>query len=74
MKIPAAQFKAKCLKLMDRVKQRRQEITITKRGKPIARLVPASREKRPALGSLANTVTIIGDITTPISEKWEVDV
>ena len=74
MKVPAAQFKAKCLKLMDRVKQRRQEITITKRGNPTARFVPASREKRPALGSLANTVTIIGDITTPISEKWEVDV
>lgn len=73
MKVPAAQFKAKCLKLMDRVKQHREEVTITKRGKPIARLVPVSREKPPVLGSLANTVTVIGDITAPIAEKWKAD-
>ena len=73
MKVPAAQFKAKCLKLMDRVKQRREEVTITKRGQPVARLVPASRKKRPVLGSLAGTVTIIGDLTAPIPEKWEAD-
>lgn len=74
MKVPATRFKAECLKLMDRVKQRREEVTITKRGKPVARLVPASGKKPPVLGSLANTVTVIGDITTPIPEKWEADV
>ena len=38
--IPAGGFKARCLKLMDRVRATRRPIVITKRGKPVARLVP----------------------------------
>ncbi len=41
-KIPAGEFKAKCLKLMDEVQQTGQEVIITKRGKPVARLVPVA--------------------------------
>ena len=40
MDIPAAQFKAECLKLMDHVEKTRQPITITKHGRPVAQLVP----------------------------------
>jgi len=38
--IPAGEFKAKCLKLLDEVQKQRRQIVITKRGKPVARLVP----------------------------------
>jgi prevent-host-death family protein len=38
--ISAAAFKAHCLKLMDQVNAQRAEVVITKRGKPVARLVP----------------------------------
>ena len=38
--IPATEFKAKCLALMDRVAERQESYVITKRGKPVARLVP----------------------------------
>ena len=40
MKISGGQFKAQCLKLMDEVKTCHEEVVITKRGKPVARLVP----------------------------------
>jgi prevent-host-death family protein len=44
MKIPAAEFKAKCLSLIDRVRERGEPLTITKRGRVVARLVPAGDE------------------------------
>jgi prevent-host-death family protein len=40
-KIAAGQFKATCLKLMDRVAATGEPIEVTKRGKPLVRLVPA---------------------------------
>lgn len=42
--IPAGEFKAKCLKLMDEVNETGVPIVITKRGRPVSRLVPASRQ------------------------------
>ena len=49
MNIPAGIFKAKCLRLMDEVQKYRKEITITKFGKPVAKLVPI-KEKMPSSG------------------------
>ena len=46
VKIPAGEFKAKCLKLMDEVQQLHHAIVITKYGKPVAMLVPALPEKK----------------------------
>ena len=49
-RLPAAEFKAKCLALIDRVRDRGEAITITKRGRVVARLVPAGDEdERPWL-------------------------
>ena len=43
--IAAGEFKAKCLQLMDEVQEEGIELVITKRGKPVAKLVPADAEK-----------------------------
>jgi prevent-host-death family protein len=43
--IPAGAFKQGCLRILDEVAETRQEILITKRGKPVARLVPVKRER-----------------------------
>ena len=49
--LPAAEFKAKCLALIDQVREKGEPITITKRGRVVARLVPAGDEdERPWLG------------------------
>ena len=45
MVISAGKFKARCLKLMDQVNETHETITITKRGRPVAKLVPHSEEK-----------------------------
>ncbi len=73
MKISAGQFKAQCLKLMDEVKTRHEEVVITKRGKPVARLVPYEETPVPIHGFMKNTVMIIGDVVSPTGEKWDVE-
>jgi prevent-host-death family protein len=74
MEIKAAEFKAKCLELMDRVAEGHEEIVITKRGKPIAKLVPVEdKPMRPLFGYMAGTIEIVGDIVSPLDVKWEAD-
>ena len=69
-KIPAGQFKAQCLALMEDVRTTRQPIVITKRGKPVAKLVPAEEPKDEFFDRLKGVVKIVGDIESPI-EGWE---
>jgi prevent-host-death family protein len=64
--IPAAQFKARCLKIMDEVKTRREPVVITKKGKPVARLLPVEEPGRDVFGCLAGELEIAGDITAPV--------
>jgi len=74
MEISAAEFKAKCLKLMDEVAKTRKSIVITKRGKPVAKLVAAEPAPRQRLfGCMAGTVTYEGDILAPLEVEWEAE-
>lgn len=66
--LPAGEFKATCLKLMDEVAATGKSVTITKRGKAVARLVPARETRVPRAGALAHTIEILGDIETPLYE------
>lgn len=73
--VSAAEFKAKCLKLMDEVQAGGEPITVTKRGKPVAVVVSPPPEKKPGLetlfGSMRGTVTIHDDILGPVDPDWE---
>ncbi len=69
--LKAAEFKAKCLKLMDEVAATGEPVTITKRGKPVARLVPVHNQPKTLFGALKGSVTITGDIISPLQDKWE---
>jgi prevent-host-death family protein len=68
--IPAAVFKAECLKLMDEVARTGQPVVITKHGKPVAQLVPVPAESKSLFGYMKNTVKINGDIVTTTDEAW----
>ncbi|HEY5374619.1 MAG TPA: type II toxin-antitoxin system prevent-host-death family antitoxin [Polyangiaceae bacterium] len=70
-----ARFKATCLEVLERVARTGEEITITKRGKAIARVVPSiAGEKRHPQSTLQGTVEITGDIVEPATSAgtWEV--
>jgi prevent-host-death family protein len=68
--IAAGEFKAKCLALMEDVRSTRQPIVITKRGKPVAKLVPIDNGKDDWIGRLEGVFRVVGDIESPI-DGWE---
>ena len=70
MSIPAATFKAECLKLMDQVEKTRQPIIITKHGRPVAQLAPVEADPRSLFGYMKNTVKIDGDVLAPVDIDW----
>lgn len=63
--IPAGEFKANCLALMDEVKRKRESLIITKRGVPVAKLVPANAEEDEIFGFFAGKGSITGDVISP---------
>ncbi|MBI2340628.1 MAG: type II toxin-antitoxin system prevent-host-death family antitoxin [Deltaproteobacteria bacterium] len=66
------EFKAKCLSLLDKTAKKGVEYIITKRGEPIARVIPAKKEKRSLRGSLKGKASIHGDIVHfDTSDLWE---
>ena len=64
--IGAGEFKARCLALLDEVAETGEEIVVTKRGKPVAKLTPIESAK-----PLEGSVRILGDIVGPLDEEWE---
>ncbi|MBZ0168763.1 Phd_YefM [Candidatus Methylomirabilis lanthanidiphila] len=72
-RVTISRFKATCLALLDKVKRTGQPILITRRGEPIAQVLPPPPPERPAawLGSFQSTGTIVGDIIAPPLEEGE---
>ena len=77
MEINAVQFRANCFKILDEVQQKHKEVIITKRGKPIAKLVHLIQEddKDPLLGAMPGVIETMGDLTEPVidPDAWELD-
>ena len=72
--IPAAEFKATCLKLMDRVRETRAEYVITKHGEPVAKLVPVDvPERKSFFGCMKGTVLKYERPLDPLDEEWDVN-
>ncbi len=69
--VQAAEFKAKCLDIMDRVAASGEAIVITKRGKPVARLCPVTEMRDTIRGFMKGDIVTQGDIVSPIDEPWE---
>jgi prevent-host-death family protein len=73
--IAISRFKATCLALLERVRRTGQPILVTKRGVPVAQIVPPPRpepgEGR-AFGCMAGTAEQIGDVVEPLpADDWE---
>lgn len=71
MKITASDFKARCLRLLDEVSRSGQELVILKRGRPVARVVPA-RDDRPWL-ALRGRGEFVGDPFLPVVNESDIE-
>ena len=71
--MPAGYFKARCLKVMDEVQSTREPVTITKKGKPVAKLMPPDGQPEEIFGCLKGKIEIVGDILSPLvsPDDWE---
>lgn len=68
--IGAAEFKARCLELLDQVSP--EGLTITKRGRAVARLVPVPKDSATLIGALHGRLRIVGDILTT-GQEWDAE-
>jgi prevent-host-death family protein len=66
--IPAARFKAQCLRLLDEVAESGETIVVTKRGKPVARVEPAA-EPASLRGSVVYLVSD-DELIAPLDDVW----
>ncbi len=74
--IAISRFKATCLNLLERVRNTGEPILVTKRGTPIAQVLPPPPPepvKKSAFGCMRGTTRQLGDIVAPVAEEdWEV--
>ena len=68
--VPAATFKAQCLSILDHLTP--QGIVVTKRGKPVARVLPMARASSDLIGSLRGKIRVRGDIMST-EVDWHAD-
>jgi len=66
-------FKAHALQVIDTVAKEHASVVITKRGKPLAKVIPfRTSDKKPKSGKLASTLKYEKDIVSPLGEAmWE---
>ena len=69
--IPAAVFKAQCLTLMEDVRSTKRPLIITKRGNPVAKLVPMDEPTDDFIGRLKGVFEVVGDLDADAPEAWE---
>lgn len=75
MEINAAQFRSNFFKIIDQIEKNHKDVIITKRGKPVAKLVYYKKDNEfdPMLGALAGSGETVADLTEPFEAEWETD-
>jgi len=73
--VAISEFKAKCLSLLEEVSKTRTPLRVTRRGKAIADVVPASSEteERSWIGSMSDSIDIVGDIVSPVIDVGTIE-
>jgi prevent-host-death family protein len=73
--VAISEFKAKCLALLEEVDKTKVSLRVTKRGRPIAEVIPTSpnMEERNWLGSMSDSLEITGDVVSPVIEIQEIE-
>jgi prevent-host-death family protein len=70
----ASAFKARCLRVMDDVQATGEPVIVTKRGKPVVKVVPVKQESDDIFGFMKGEFKIVGDIESPVVplKQWKI--
>jgi prevent-host-death family protein len=70
----ASAFKTKCLSVMNEIQATGEPVIVTKRGKPVVKVVPVELEMDDIFGFMAGKFTIVGDIESPAVplKQWKI--
>jgi prevent-host-death family protein len=75
--VSASELKNAWHEYLDRVSRGRQEVVVTRYGKPVAKLVPIEADEggqpRSLFGMLRGSAVVHGDILSPIDEIWDAE-
>jgi len=73
--VAISEFKAKCLSLLEQVSKTKTPLRVTRRGQALADVIPASSdvEERNWMGSMSDSIEIIGDVVSPVIEIQEIE-
>ena len=73
--VAISEFKAKCLALLERVRQTKKPLRITRFGKPVAEVVPASPDAGGGawIGSMKDSMQILGNIVAPVIDETDIE-
>ncbi len=73
-KMRASVFKAQCLAVMNDIQATGEPVIVTKRGKPVVKVVPIKPEKDDIFGFMADKFDIVGDIESPVVplKDWKI--
>jgi prevent-host-death family protein len=73
--VAISEFKAKCLALLEEVDKTKISLLVTRRGRPIAEVIPTSpnMEERDWLGSMSDSIEITGDVVSPVIDIQEIE-
>ena len=69
--VTVSRFKSQCLALLEDVRKKRERLLITKRGKPLAEVIPVSADSTAKGGWLRGTILYEGDIVSPLGISWK---
>ena len=70
----ASAFKARCLKIMNDIQATGEPVIVTKRGKPVVKVIPMKPENDDIFGFMAGKAKVIGDIESPVVpfKDWKI--
>ena len=71
--VPIGEFKTHCYQLLSSNKNGNNDLIITRRGEPIAKVTAINKKYEPFFGSLSSVAEIKGDIISPTGEKWDAE-
>ena len=72
-KIPVSYFKSHCLQILNNLQKTNQTITITKRNKQLAQIIPIKKNVNSIFNILKTSAAIKGDIVQSLEEEWDAD-